>query len=366
MKIRFSGRKDAEFFTELKRRVDTYFAENNISPNANTLMVLKSIFFLGIFATTYLLILSGAFSMGVMVLLTIILGLFTAFIGFNVSHDAVHGSYSSNAKINRILGYTFDFLGASSYIWSLMHNIIHHTYTNIPEHDEDLEPVFFIRLNKSKKLYKIHRYQHWYATFFYALTSLSWVFLKDFKALLKKEITHLSHKKHPIKEVLTIIISKSLYYFMFIALPIIVLDIAWWQALLGFIIMHVAEGITLAIVFQLAHVVEHADFPEPAANGSIENNWAVHQLHTTANFARKSFLATWFFGGLNYQVEHHLFPRICHIHYPKVSKIVESTAREYNIPYKEYKTMWQAMKSHYAMLKKLGREADPSVAPAMA
>lgn len=247
-------------------------------------------------------------------------------------------------------------LGASSYMWNIMHNQIHHTYTNIPEHDDDLNPIFLIRLNPEKKLYKIHKFQHWYATLFYGFTSMSWVFLKDYVKIFEKEIGSFSNRKHPVKELVIMFGSKLLYYFVFIALPMIVLDLSWWQVLIGFILMHIAQGITLAIVFQLAHVVENTNFPTPDEKGSIENNWAIHQLNTTANFAMKSKLATWFFGGLNYQIEHHLFPRICHVHYPAIAQIVEETAIAHNIPYIKNKTMWKAVRSHYRLLKKLGRE----------
>jgi len=119
--------------------------------------------------------------------------------------------------------------------------------------------------------------------------------------------------------------------------------------------MHFIQGITLAVVFQLAHVVEGATFPAPDEKGDIMNNWTIHQLNTTANFAMKSPLAFWFFGGLNFQVEHHLFPHICHIHYPQLAPIVKQTANEFGISYHENTTMWDAIKSHTRMLKLLGR-----------
>ncbi|HKR04770.1 MAG TPA: fatty acid desaturase, partial [Bacteroidia bacterium] len=155
--------------------------------------------------------------------------------------------------------------------------------------------------------------------------------------------------------------SKLIYFFVFLALPMMLLSQAWWLTLIGFFLLHVVEGLTIAIVFQLAHVVEAADFPEPAEDGTMENTWAIHQVKTTANFARKSFLANWFFGGLNFQVEHHLFPQICHVHYQKISVIVKQTAEDFNLRYNEYQTMWGAFRSHLRMLKKFGREETLSM-----
>ncbi|RDC62958.1 Acyl-CoA 6-desaturase [Adhaeribacter pallidiroseus] len=144
---------------------------------------------------------------------------------------------------------------------------------------------------------------------------------------------------------------------MFIALPLLVLDITWWQFVMGFIGMHLAEGLTMGLVFQLAHVVEGTDFPLPNDQGNIEEAWADHQMRTTANFATNSKLAGFLLGGLNRQIEHHLFPKVCHIHYPIISKIVKQTALEFDLPYIESPTFVAALKSHYRMLKKFGLEA---------
>lgn len=358
MKATFSTTQQVDFLITLRTRVENYFKSNNISKTANQEMVFKTILLSSVFIILYLTIIFHLFQSGIVnLLLCMLLGLFVALLGFNVGHDAVHGSYSKNPRVNKFLGYSFDLLGASSYMWNIAHNIVHHTYTNVPEHDDDIEPVFLIRLNPKKKRLWIHRFQHWYATFFYALTSLSWVIQKDFKQLFSKQIgKSYTKKEYPVKNIVYLFIGKVVYFFLFFVLPLIVLPFSWWQIVIGFVSLHIIEGITLAIVFQLAHVVEGPSFPEPNENGQLETNWAVHQLYTTANFARNSKLATFLFGGLNFQIEHHLFPKVCHIHYPKLSEIVKQTATEFGLPYHENKTMWLAIKSHYRILKKLGKE----------
>lgn len=361
MQVKFAHQNNAQFFVTLRQRVDAYFKEHNISPNANSFMVFKTILLLVSFYSIYATILFATINAWLLLLLCALLGLFTAFVGFNVSHDATHGSYSSNSKINKLLSYTFDMFGASSYMWNIAHNQVHHTYTNIPDHDDDLEPIFLVRLHEEKKLYWIHRFQQYYATFFYCIASLNWVLLKDYTKMFSPAILNHNVKKIAIKDAIILIACKCVYYFMFLVLPML-LGYAWWQVVIGFLVLHFAEGFTIAIVFQLAHVVEATHFPIPNADGTVENNWAVHQLYTTANFARKSWLATFFFGGLNYQVEHHLFPRVCHIHYRKISEIVKATSQEFDIPYNDYKTMWQAIQSHYRMLKLLGRNERLNIA----
>jgi linoleoyl-CoA desaturase len=356
-KVRFVDTRKSLFFATVKERVDTYFKENNLSKNANWLMYVKTVFYLGGMLTCYGLILSNLFSPLVMLFLSILLGAFTAFIGFNICHDAIHGAYSSNAKVNKTLGLLFNVIGANSYVWSITHNQIHHTYTNIPGHDEDIEVApGLLRLSPEEKINKIQKYQHIYAFLLYGLASLSWVFRKDYVKFFQKKIGAFENK-HPKGEVFNLFFFKAIYYTMFIIVPLIVLkDVAWWQFIIGFVVMHLSEGLVLGLVFQLAHVVEGTDFPYVNDDGNIEEAWAVHQMKTTANFARKSFWAHWFCGGLNMQVEHHLFPKVCHVHYPQIAEIVKKTAEEYNVPYIENETFIGALKSHYKMLRKFGIE----------
>ena len=364
-KIRFVDSSQSMFFATVKQRVDAYFKENNLSKNANWLMYLKTAFYLSGFLTFYILIISNQFSPLSMLFFAIGLGMCCAFIGFNICHDAIHQAYSSNPKVNNTLGYLFNIIGANAYVWSITHNVVHHTYTNIPGHDEDIEVApGLLRLSPEEKMTKIQRYQHIYAFLLYGLASLSWVFKKDYVKFFQKKIGSIENK-HTKRQVFDLFFFKAVYYTMFIVVPLIVLDLAWWQFLIGFVVMHLSEGLVLGLVFQLAHVVEGTDFPYVNEEGNIEEAWAIHQMRTTANFARKSFFSTWFCGGLNMQVEHHLFPRVCHIHYPNISEIVKTTAEEFNVPYIENETFLGALKSHYKMLKKFGIDEQRMLAKGM-
>lgn len=357
MKIRFNGKSQQDFFADVKKQVDAYFKENNISKHANAEMIFKTVFFLSLLVGFYALIISGMFSLTAMLLMAIGLGMVQAFIGFNICHDAIHGSYSSNRKVNRVLSLIFNLIGANHHVWDVSHNKVHHTYTNIPGHDEDLEVApGLVRLCPEDPKKPIMKYQQYYAFFLYSLASLSWVLRKDYIKFFSKEIGHTDNSQHPPVEYFNLFFFKALYYTIFIVLPLVYLDITWWQFLIGFLAMHLAEGLVLGLVFQLAHVVEGPTFPQPGHEGQMDDCWAVHQMNTTANFSRKSFLAKFLCGGLNFQVEHHLFPNICHVHYPQISKIVESTAKEYDIPYYENVTFAGALKSHFRTLKKLGSQ----------
>lgn len=324
-------------------------------------MIFKTILFFALAAGLYIVIITSLLTVVLQLIAAILLGMTMAFIGFNICHDALHGAYSSNPKVNRALGFVFNVIGANTYVWNLTHNIVHHSYTNIVDHDEDIEIApGLIRVNESDRLNMLHRFQHFYAFFLYSLTMLSWVFRKDYLKFFKKSIGNSHVNKHPKTEVFKLFFYKAIYYTVFIVLPLLVISLTWWQILLGFVAMNLAEGLVLGLVFQLAHVVEETEIRH-AENNSIEDAWAVHQLKTTANFAPTSKLANFLCGGLNLQVEHHLFPKICHVHYRHLSAIVKQTATEFNLPYHVNRSFFSALRSHYLFLKRLGQPvASPS------
>lgn len=355
VKINFANVGKSEFYTIVKERVNNYFELKGISPYANSFMIFKIVFFLAGLVGTYLFIILGNPSLPVLYSLWIILGMFTAFVGVNIGHDALHGAISSNQKINNILGHLFDVAGANSYIWDITHNKIHHTYTNIQDIDEDISTSPLIRMSPHQELRKIHRYQHWYTFFLYCLTSLSWVFIKDYKRFFQRQIGSFKVKKPQAYQYFNLFFFKAFYYVVFLIIPLVIIDFAWWHIMIGFLLMHFIEGFLLAIIIQMAHLVEGVEFPLANENGDIENSWAVHQLRTTADFARNNPIVSFFFGGLNFHIEHHLFQRVCHVHHRQISHIVKRTAIEFKIPYHEFSTLGDAVNSHLKFLKRMGR-----------
>ncbi len=362
-KIKFSKAGHSDFYTTLNKKVEHYFSSRNLSKKGNGVMWFKLIFYPTVYIAAYLVLLFAGVPVGIQFLLWIVLGFFTAFIGLNISHDAVHGSLSSNKTVNTILGYSFNVIGANSYVWNITHNIVHHTYTNIDGHDEDIQLIPLLRMSPNQKLRKVHRHQYWYAFFFYSLASLMWVFIKDYIKFFKKEIGNYDNKSHPRSEYVILFLSKAIYYALFVVAPFLLIKALWWQILAGFLLMHFVQGLTMAIIFMLAHVVEGTDFPIPNHTGTIENTWAVHQLYTTSDFGRTNKILNFFCGGLNFQVEHHLYPRICHVHYQKISEMVKETAADYHLRYNENSTFRGAISSHIRLLKALGREPVPIPVP---
>ncbi len=357
--VKFNLKDRPEFFKELRKRVNEYFRENNISKYANLNMKLKTVFMICLYFVPLLFMLTGVVtSLWPVILMWALMGFGMAGIGLSIMHDANHGSYSRNPKVNKALGFMLNFLGGYHVNWIIQHNVLHHSSTNVHEFDEDIDKGV-MRFSPNQEPKKIYKYQAFYAPFLYGIMSLYWFLAKDFMQInryQKKDL--LAGQGLTYKRALAeIIFNKAWYTILTLVLPIIILPIAWWQTLLGFLLMQFLSGLILAFIFQPAHVIEETEFFKVDSKGSVENNWAVHQLRTTANFANKSRLFSWFIGGLNYQIEHHLFPNICHVHYRHISKIVKETAKEYNVPYHQHETFIGALKSHFTLLNELGTGA---------
>ncbi len=356
--VKFNNSLQKEFSTTLKQRVDDFFKANHRSKYGGFRMLVKIIIFTTLYFGGYALIMTDMYNVFVMWAITAVMGIAAAGIGMSYMHDANHNSLSKNKRLNKIVSFSADMLGVSSLNWRIQHNILHHTYTNIENLDEDINSRPLYRFTKGAKHYKFHKFQHIYMFFLYGLMTLIWSISADFPQLKRfKDEGLLGKKKNYKAEVAKLLMSKIIYFAYVLVLPFIFVDVTWWQVLIGFFTMHYFTGLILALTFQLAHLVEKTEFPEPV-DGRINENWQVHQLKTTADFAQKNKLLTWYIGGLNYQVEHHLFPHISHVHYPSISKIVKQTTDEFGIRYNVYKTFGEAVKSHIKILKQLGKAPE--------
>lgn len=354
-KITFNKTND-NFFREVKEKIDDYFSSNKIKRTGNYKIYLKSILFLFATLFSYCMILFVSSAAWVSLLFCVFLGICFAAVGFNVMHDGGHGSFSSKKWLNELAGYSLNLMGGNIFIWKNKHNINHHTYTNIEGVDDDIDIEPWIRTHSNQKRYWFHRYQHIYGLLLYGLTYFNWIFVGDFKKYFLKKIGKTKMNEISVKEHMIFWISKALFFSFFLVIPII--KIGFWPTVLGYSIMSFVCGFILGIIFQLAHLTNEASFPIPSEDfNKIETNWFLHQIATTVNFATKNRAVSWFTGGLNYQVVHHLFPKISHVHYPKINELIRETCAKFNIKYNEYATFWGAVLSHVSYLKKLGTTA---------
>lgn len=355
-RITFNPKDRALFFSTLRERVDGYFREHKLSRNHNAGMIVKTIVLLSAYILPFVFMIVFQPPFWVCLLLWALMGVSMAGIGMSVMHDANHGAYFKSHRANELMGYTLNLLGGSTFNWKFQHNILHHTYTNISGLDEDIDDKAGMRFSPHTPLRGLHRFQFVYAFFFYGIITLYWVTLKDFtqfRRYVKKGVNPDPRKKNVVT-VLKIVAVKLVYFFVILAVPVLC-GMSFLQVLAGFLLLHFIGGFILTVVFQLAHTVEGTSHPLPDENGNVDNNWAIHQLNTTVNFSRHSRWISWYVGGLNFQVEHHLFPRICHVHYPAIAPIVKQTAEEFGVPYLENRTFGAAFSSHMATLRRFGR-----------
>ena len=342
------------FHAVLKKRVNDHFAETGQSFTGDTKIFIKAVILTTILIAlyTHLVFFTPVWYFAVAECL--LLGLTISSIGFNVMHDGSHGSFSKHRWMNTLAAISLNVLGGNAFMWNMKHCVIHHAFTNVHDIDDDLNAGVLLRLSEHQKRYKVHSFQHYYVWFLYMQLYVFWIFVSDYKKYFTGKIGDIPLKKMDIKDHLIFWKGKLLNLALYIVIPIIFAG--WFNWLIGFIIITQLSGLVLSIVFQLAHTVEPMKFPlVNEVSGKMEDEWAVHQLKTTANFATKNKLISWFVGGLNFQVEHHLFPKISHIHYPAINKIVKQACAEYNIPYYEFPRMRHAVVSHISHLKKLGQ-----------
>ena len=355
--VKFDKNHSKDFITELRKAVEEYFKKNNKTRFGNANMVFKSIFMLLLYFVPYTLAISGVITNNWLYwLLWVCMGVGMAGIGLSIMHDANHGSYSKNKLINRLFGLTLNILGGSAKNWRIQHNRLHHTFTNIHEMDPDVSPMGLLRFSPDAPLKKIHRLQYIYAWFFYGLMTFSWATNKEFKQLNDFKKNGFVSKKEYVPLMLEMVAWKIIYYVYIFAIPYFItggISIGLW--IICFFSLHFVAGLILATIFQTAHIMPECDYPKANEEGTIENNWAIHQLQTTSNYAPSSRFFSWYAGGLNFQVEHHLFPNICHVHYKSISNIVKEKAEKYGLPYYSRKTYFQAIIEHAKMLKSLGK-----------
>jgi linoleoyl-CoA desaturase len=361
-KLKFNG--SDRFIRELRRRVDAYFEQTGRPRRDCPQMYFKTASILAWFFGAYFLLLFAVHSWWLIVPLAVILGVALAAIGFNIQHDAGHRAYSDRPWVNKMMALTLDLMGGSSYLWDWKHNTFHHTYPNIDGHDDDINVGFLGRLSPQQRRLVFHRFQGIYLWALYGFLAIKWHFYDDFHQLAVGRIGQHKIRRPRGKDLAIFIGGKVVFFSMAFAVPMLLHP--WWAVLCVYAIAAFVSGVVLSVVFQLAHCVTEAQFPVPvAAEGGgerMETEWAIHQVQTTVDFARGNRFLCWFLGGLNFQIEHHLLSKICHVHYPDLSKVVEDVCREFGVKYAAHRSFWAAVGSHYQWLVEMGRPVPAAIA----
>ncbi len=345
-----------QFHIEVNDKVKQYFKDNNLSQRGNAKLYLKAFFMYAVvFATYYTLVFLQPASLILNLAVLAIFGTFLAFIGFNIMHDSCHGAFSDNSRVNDFFGYSLNFLGAESYYWRLKHNVLHHTYTNVDGVDDDIFKPPFLRMSPNQPYSRFHKHQASYMLFLYGVSTMFWVFFMDFNKYFTNKVYTTDLPKRTFKTHLTFWLTKLFYFTFYIGLPIYMLGFG--KFIVGYLFYNFVMGIVMSVVFQLAHVVEGAEYADASENGilAINEDWAIYQMKTTFDFCPNNKLITWAVGGLNFQVEHHLFPKVSHVHYPQIRQIVKEVATKHNVTHNEFSSFGEALSSHFSMMHKLGQ-----------
>ncbi|MEK7703420.1 MAG: acyl-CoA desaturase [Myxococcota bacterium] len=343
----------SELARTLRQRVNAYLETQDVA-SVRRRMLLKTVVIGVWYVASYVLLLLVASEVWQAALLSLSLAWAMAAVGFNIEHDANHGAYPVSPRWQRALGYSLDVLAGSSYIWRIKHNRNHHEHTNVAGADEDIDLRPFGRLAPSQPRRWYHRGQELYLWPLYGLLPLKWLLWDDFHDVVRGKIGDRSFRRPSGMELVGFVVGKLAALTLWFGLPLLLHP---WQAVLPWVLVtSMVLGITLAVVFQLAHAVDATEFPKTEGDEPLlERDWVMHQLATTANYAPQSRALGWLLGGLNHQVEHHLFPRVCHVHYHAIAPIVADSCREAGVPYLAYPTFGSALRSHYQLLRRMGR-----------
>ena len=343
----------ASFPKVLRRRLEGFFAEQKISPKADLSMWLKIAAGLAALLGSWIAIYAFRPGAWVFVALYLVGGIAQTFLQLNIAHDSNHNAISSVPAVNKLLNYVFDLCGVNSYMWRILHHRGHHSCINLQGEDDALTGRGIFRFTPHEPRTGLHRFQHIYALFFYALFSLDYVFIRDFEAFFFPTHDYLKRTKHPAREYAILFVSKAFYFTYMLVLPVLVLHKPLLLVGLSFVLVHLIIGLSVALVFQTTHTVDTTYFP---AERSEFDNGVYHIFATTADYATENPVVGWLTGGLNHHIAHHLCPFVCHTHYAPLTRIVKQTAEEFGVPYRQHPTMTRAIWHHLLLLKQLGNE----------
>jgi len=342
------------FYRDLKSDVFKYLADNNMRPKGSTKMYNKiMIIMLGWLASYAFMLTMTSVAPGYIFFGLPGMVFFMLCMQLAVMHDGSHQTVSENKTLNTLAAWTLAVAGASPYTWYQLHCVAHHNNTNIFGMDMDTETSNIIRLHRGNKLFWYQKWQHIYAWPLYALHTARYLLLDDIVELATNRWK--LNRQQKIKTFWEILVIKTWHLSCYVLLPLL-FGGSLKYILMFWLIHWMTMSFFVTITFNLAHVTNVQNLPLHKSETS--KDWAIHQLDTTADFAVANGFLSWVIGGLNFQVEHHIFPNVCHLHYPAIQKIVKRHCQEKGVTYHEYPTVKEAVWDHYRHLKRLGKSPN--------
>jgi linoleoyl-CoA desaturase len=354
-KLKFA--QNTEFRATLNRRVEDFFKTTGRQKRDCLQMYLKTFIILVSLVASYMFLVFFAQQWWQALILSIVVGIIATEVGFNIQHDGSHNAYSDIPWVNKMMSMSMDLMGLSSYYWKIGHNVLHHQYVNLTGYDQDIDLGILARKTPYQQWFPHHRWQHYYLWFFYGLYIVQWCWISDFENLFRGKFYDIDYPKPKGIELVIFLSGKAIFFTLAIGIPLIFHSI--WNVLLCYLLVQFTAGTLRGIVCASAHENDEVTFTKlPEESSMVESEWAVHQIENTVNFANHNNFVTWFTGGVNFQIEHHLFPNICHVNYPLIAPLVEETCKEFGIKYQKYESVGDALLSHFRLLRRLGKSSS--------
>jgi linoleoyl-CoA desaturase len=350
-RMRFHGA--GAFSRLLDERADAILADAAAIRRAYRILWAKSALVIAWTVVSYLLLLEVTTTPPAVIAASVSLGLAAAGIGFCIMHDANHGAFARNRTVNRLATYSLDLIGGSSYVWRVKH-LAHHTYTNVADHDPDIDALPFARFEPTQTRRPWHRFQHVYMWALYALVTVRWQMVTDFTFLARGSVGRSRFRRPRGWDLAGFAAGKAFFLVWAVLLPLQLHSPG--HVLLVFAIVSAVASLALTVTFQLSHCLEEA-VTLGSETGPETPEWHVHQVLATSDFAPRNRLIRWYVGGLNHQIEHHLFPRVPHTLHPQLADIVRRTANECGMQYTAHPNTWTALRSHTRWLRQMGAMA---------
>lgn len=356
--IRYDATANTAFQRDLKRRVRAYLATQKNGAKASAFMWFKVVFYIAAYLTTLAELTLVRHSLVVTLALIVVQSMLVVGLAYNVAHDAVHDTLSKRKWVNELLFYaTFNFFGPNAYLWRHRHIVMHHSAVNVPGFDFNIEAADILRFAPTQRWRPMHRYQHLYAPFAYLVFTFHWVFIKDFQMMMLDRIGNVGGIRHPRWRLAELVAWKILHVALLIVLPIFALGVPAWQVIAAYALFQFLTSVQFVLTFTASHLNEGLVFVEAGEENQIPHSFLEHALHTSLDFSPTDPLLSFWLGGFNSHVAHHMFPAICSVHYPAITRLIQRTAAEHGLPYKQV-GFHEVFVNHFAFLKQMGRDAQ--------
>ena len=347
------------FIQDTRREVEQYLSRGRTRLRGAIQLYAKAPIALALTAVSWsaLMFLQPGIVLASLCLLGLVLG--SMLTAFCVQHDANHGSYFRKRRWNHLVGWSADaFLGFSSYAWRVKHNVAHHTYTNVDGFDDDATQVPLLRFAPSQPVRPWYRFQQYYIWPMYMLMGLRWQIAGDLAAFRRGRVGESALRPPRGWTLAGVVVGKAIFLTWALVIPMLVYP--WWGVVAAYLGFTMITSLIMATTFQLAHCVQEASFASPDELRDERRVWAVHEVETTVDFCPRNPVLTWMLGGLNFQIEHHLFPKVPHTHYPKIAEIVRRNCDLHGVRYSFHPSLGGALRSHFLHLRAMGQLGLPA------